>query len=63
MRGVNKLVGPDGIYPVVLFQAKDFLACPLKILFETSLRPKKLPDDWRAGNIVLIFKRVIENNL
>ena len=42
---VNKSAGPDGIYPRVLFEAKDVLAYPLKILFDTSLRLNKLPDD------------------
>jgi len=38
-------------------EAKDVLAYPLKILFDTPLRLNKLPDDWRAANIVPVFKK------
>ena len=54
---VNKSAGPDGIFPRVLYEAKDVLAYPLKLLFDASLRLKKLPGDWRTANIVPVFKK------
>jgi len=54
---VNKSAGPDGIFPRVLYEAKDVLAYPLKLLFDASLRLKKLPEDWRTANIVPVFKK------
>ena len=30
---------------------------PLKLLFDASLRLKKLPEDWRTANIVPVFKK------
>ena len=44
-------------FHVVLYEAKDVLAYPLKLLFDASLRLKKLPEDWRTANIVPVFKR------
>ena len=43
---VNESAGPDDIYPWILFEARAQLAHPLFILFDTSLRVKKLPVDW-----------------
>ena len=54
---VNKSAGPDGIFPRVLFEAKDVLAYPLKILFDTSLRLKMVPEDWRAANVIPVYKK------
>jgi len=42
---VNKSAGPDDIYPRILFEARAQLAHPLFMLFDTSLRVKKLPVD------------------
>ena len=54
---VNKSAGPDDIYPRILFEARAQLAHPLFMLFDTSLRVKKLPVDWCTANIVPIYKK------
>ena len=54
---VNKSAGPDDIYPRILFEARAQLAHPLFMLFDTSLRVKKLPVDWCMANIVPIYNK------
>jgi len=54
---VNKSAGPDDIYPRILLEAKAQLAHPLFILYDTSLRVKKLPVDWCMANIVPVYKK------
>ena len=45
------------IYPRILLEAKAQLAHPLFILYDTSLRVKKLPVDWCTANIVPIYNK------
>jgi len=54
---VNKSAGPDDIYPRILYEAREQLVYPLKILFETSINSKQLPEDWRTANVVPVFKK------
>jgi len=54
---VNKSAGPDDIYPRILYEAREQLVYPLKILFETSIKAKQLPEDWHSTNVVPVFKK------
>jgi len=54
---VNKSAGPDYIYPHILYETREQLAYPLKVLYETSIKAKQLPEDWRTANVVPVFKK------
>jgi len=45
------------IYPRVLYESREQLAYPLKVLFETSILAKQLPEDWCTANVVPVFKK------
>jgi Reverse transcriptase (RNA-dependent DNA polymerase)/Endonuclease-reverse transcriptase len=53
---ITKSAGPDNIHPRILFELKDFIAYPLKLMYEESFKQKKLPLDWRSANISTLFK-------
>ena len=42
---------------MLLSKAAEVLAIPLTILFRTSLREGKIPDDWRSAKVCPIFKK------
>jgi hypothetical protein len=54
---VNKAAGVDGIHPRVLYELRNILALPLKLLFDCSFKNKKLPEDWRSADVAPIFKK------
>ena len=49
--------GPDGIHPRILKESAEQVARPLSILFQKSLDTGLLPDDWKTGTVVPIFKK------
>lgn len=49
--------GPDNIRPRQLQELKKIISKPLQILFEKSLREKKIPTAWKSANITPIFKK------
>ena len=49
--------GPDCIHPRVLKEAAEQLARPLSILFNKSISTGCLPDDWKLGVVVPVFKK------
>ena len=53
----SKSPGPDGIHPRVLAETAHNMAVPLSLLFQESLQTAELPLDWKAGEIVPIFKK------
>ena len=53
----NKSPGPDNIHPRVLNELADSISYPLSIIFETSLKNKALPDEWKHANVCAIFKK------
>ena len=57
---VNKSPGPDAIHPRVLKELSDQLSIPLTIIFQTSLRTKELPSDWKHANVSAIFKKGVK---
>ena len=54
---INKSPGPDNIHPKVLNSTADSLKTPLAIIFNTSIRTRMLPDEWKHANISAIFKK------
>jgi len=53
----TKSPGPDAIHPRVLFELREYIAYPLKIIFEESYKQKQLPMDWRSANITALYKK------
>ena len=49
--------GPDHIHPRVLKEAAGHLAKPLSILYNKSISEECLPEDWKLGVVVPIFKK------
>ncbi len=54
-------LGPDGISPV-LKELREVVAEPLSMIFNRSLREVTVPDDWRTGNVTLIYKKGPKGN-
>jgi hypothetical protein len=54
---VNKSAGPDQIHPRVLYELRNEIVYPLKLIFQQTIKEKKLPSDWRSGNISAIYKK------
>ncbi|GAB0209656.1 mitochondrial enolase superfamily member 1 [Grus japonensis] len=50
-------MGPDGMHPRVLRELADVIARPLSIIFERSWRTGEVPEDWRKGNVTLVFRK------
>ena len=53
----NKSAGPVQIHPRVLNELRNEITFPLKLIFEQTIKEKKLPTDWRSGNISAIYKK------
>jgi hypothetical protein len=54
---VNKSEGVDNIHPRVLYELRNVLAVPLKIIFEQSYKHKYLPEDRRSADVAPICKK------
>ena len=53
----NKAAGPDGIFPRVLKVLSEIIFKPLASIFRQSLETGEIPDDWKQGNIIPIYKK------
>ena len=53
----NKAAGPDGIFPRVLKELSEIIFKPLASIFRQSLETGEIPDDWKQGNIISIYKK------
>ena len=49
--------GPDNIHPKILKEAAHQLAKPLSLIYNKSISTGCLPDNWKLGEIVPIFKK------
>ena len=54
---VNKSPGPDTIHPRVINELSNALTKPLCILFQTSLKTRKLLDAWKHAEVTSIYKK------
>ena len=53
----NKAHGPDGIHGKLLKNCAVGLAYPLSLLFRTCYNTGSIPEEWKLGHIVPIFKK------
>ena len=54
--------GPDGICPLFLKETDKIIAKSLKIIFESTLKEKKCPSEWKEANVVAIYKKGPKGN-
>lgn len=59
---INQSPGTDKIYPHFIKNCSQYLILPLFIIFNLSISQGELPDLWKKGLIVPIFKNG-ENNI
>ena len=59
---ISKSSGPDNLHPRVLYETRNELAHPLKILYETSYNSGSLPSDWRTGSIAAVHNMGNKND-
>ena len=53
----NKAQGPDCLHPKLLKELCNEIAPVLTKIFQLSLKSGEVPQDWRQGNIVPIYKK------
>ena len=53
----NSAPGDDDMYAKYILELRCFLVEPLKLLFRQSLSTGKIPEDWKKGLIVPIYKK------
>ena len=58
---ISKSPGPDLIQSKILWEIRDEIVHPLRIIFETSFRLGILPQEWRSANITAIHKKGNKN--
>uniref|UniRef100_A0A8B9SW13 Reverse transcriptase domain-containing protein n=1 Tax=Anas platyrhynchos TaxID=8839 RepID=A0A8B9SW13_ANAPL len=54
---VHKLMGPDGIHPMVPRELAEELAKPLSIIYQQSWLSGEVPVGWRLANVTPIYKK------
>ena len=54
---INKSSSPDNLHPRILYEVRNEISYPLKLIFECSFRNKQLPENWKSANISAIFKK------
>ena len=53
----NQSPGYDNIHPLFVKNCMHYLTAPLKILFKQTIIQGKLPDIWKIGLIVQVYKK------
>ena len=59
----NQSPGYDNIHPLFVKNCMHYLVSPLKLLFNQSMIQGKLPDIWKVGLIIPIFKKGENKNI
>ena len=54
---INKSCGPDEIHPRILLELADYIAGPVALLFNMTIKHGNLPRDWKWDNISPIYKK------
>ena len=58
---INKACGPDGISGKILKNCAGSLAYPLSLLYKLSYNTGIIPQEWKLGNVVPVFKKGSKN--
>ncbi|KAJ8272753.1 hypothetical protein GJAV_G00093040 [Gymnothorax javanicus] len=53
----DKAAGPDGLYPRVLREVSEIIFKPLSAIIRRSSETGEIPNDWKQGNIIPIYKK------
>jgi len=59
---MRKCMVPDEMHPRVQRELADAVAKPVSMIFEKSWQSGEVPDDWKKGNIALIFRKSTKEN-
>ena len=59
---VDKSPASEGIYLIILREAREEIAGTLTEVFVSSLATGEVPEDWRIANVVHLFKKGSKNN-
>ena len=54
---INKSCGPDEIHPRILLELEDYIAGPVALLFNMTIKHGNLPRDWKWAYISPIYKK------
>lgn len=54
----NKAAGPDGIHVKLLKYCVRGVSKPLSIIFNRCFKTGSIPEVWKLGNVVPVFKKV-----
>ena len=57
----NKSCGPDEVHPRMLKELSDFIAAPLAILLNKTMKHHDIPADWKKAFVSPIFKKGARN--
>jgi len=55
---VTKSPGPHSIHPRILYELRNEIVLPLRVLFETLYKLNQLPADWKSRYITAILRKV-----
>ena len=58
---INKSSGPDEISPILLIKLIDYVASPLAMLMNTTIKHGILPKDWKKAFVSPIYKKGARN--
>ena len=58
---IDKSPGPDSLHPRLLFEIKESIAEPLRIIFNQSLALETVPKEWKNAKLVQSSRKVINH--
>ena len=59
---LNKAVGMDGIHTNIQKELSEEISLPLCMIFRKSLDEGVVPPDWRAADVVPLYKKGAKNH-